>query len=215
MARSGSKTGAKKHAAPESDKRSQILRTAQRLFVREGFDEVTMDALAQAVPVSKPTLYNHFKDKNALFVAVMRNRCDFIAGGIEQVLMKEEDNVERALTQVGIQFLSVVLSPEAVGIQRMAVTQAPHFPELGGLFYKSGPLRCKAIVAEYLEKLHVRGKLNVPNAMRASEVFFSMVVGRMQMRLLLGVDKKIEMAEIKEHIRYVVGVFLRGQQPAH
>jgi len=196
------------------DKRSQILATAQRLFVSEGFDEVSMDALAQAVPVSKPTLYNHFKDKNALFVAVMRNRCDFISGNIERILLKKEKSIEQALTELGTQFLSVVLAPEALGIYRMAIIQAQNFPELGDLFYKSGPMRCKAVFAEYLERLHERGELNVPHAMRASEVFFSMLVGRMQMRLLLGIDKHIEMKEIKEHIRYVVGVFLRGQQPA-
>jgi hypothetical protein len=40
-----------------------------------------------------------------------------------------------------------------------------------------------------------------------------MLVGRMQMRQLLGVDKHISPKEIREHIHYAVKVFLRGQQP--
>jgi TetR/AcrR family transcriptional repressor of mexJK operon len=197
----------------ESTKRTQILKVAQRLFVKQGYGEVSMDALAEAVPVSKRTLYNHFKDKKALFVAVMQNRCGFISSSIEHILLKEPGDLEETLTEMGRQFLSVVLQPEAINIYRTAITQVAHFPDIGKLFYASGPMRCKELFADYLKGQHQRGTLHVSDPTRAANLFFSMLVGRMHMRLLLGVDKRIPQTEISEHIHYVVGVFLRGQMP--
>ena len=60
---------------PGLDKRGQIIKTAGAMFIEHGYGAVSMDALAEAVPVSKPTLYNHFGDKKALFLAVMEDRC--------------------------------------------------------------------------------------------------------------------------------------------
>src|SRR5271155_1772711 len=103
----------KKQDRGESDKRALILKAAQKLFVTQGYAEVSMDALADAVPVSKRTLYNHFRDKKALFIAVMQSRCQFIADSIKEILVVDRQDVEEALTACGRQFLDVVLRPEA------------------------------------------------------------------------------------------------------
>jgi TetR/AcrR family transcriptional repressor of mexJK operon len=210
--------GRKKREEGTGEKRELILKAAQKLFVTQGYSDVSMDALALAVPVSKRTLYNHFSDKKALFTAVMTRRCQFMADSIKEILVKDEQNVEQTLTVCGRHFLDVVLHPDAINIYRTAITQAPHFPDMGKLFYESGPKRSMKILAEYLGSylttLDSRGILHVPDSMRAAGVFFSMLVGRMQMRILLGVDKRIGRKEIEDHIGYVVQVFLCGNQPA-
>ena len=45
------------------DMRGLILSTAERLFVREGYEKVTMRRIAQAMEYSPTTIYRHFKDK--------------------------------------------------------------------------------------------------------------------------------------------------------
>jgi TetR/AcrR family transcriptional repressor of mexJK operon len=203
----------KKQVPEESTKRALILKTAQKLFMEQGYAEVSMDALADAVPVSKRTLYNHFHDKKALFTAVMESRCQFISGSIAEILMQEDKSARQVLTETAKQFLSVVLKPQAVNIHRTAIMQVSHFPELGKLFYESGPMRCMGILGDYLSKLHKRGELSIPDTTQAAGVFFSMILGTLQKRLLLGVDKQISQKEIDKHIQYVVDVFLRGQKP--
>lgn len=47
-----------------------ILDHAQRLLVREGFQNLNLDALAEAVEYSKGTLYLHFESKEDLALAV-------------------------------------------------------------------------------------------------------------------------------------------------
>jgi len=47
-----------------------ILQAAMVLFMERGYRAVTIDAVAEAAGVSKPSVYYHFADKGSLFVAV-------------------------------------------------------------------------------------------------------------------------------------------------
>lgn len=49
-----------------------ILEAAEILFAQKGFDAVSMSAIASLANTSKPNIYHHFKNKNDLYVAVMK-----------------------------------------------------------------------------------------------------------------------------------------------
>ncbi len=51
-------------------RREKILTVAEGLFARHGFRAVTMEGVAEAVSMSKATVYGYFRNKNALFEAV-------------------------------------------------------------------------------------------------------------------------------------------------
>jgi AcrR family transcriptional regulator len=51
-------------------KRLAILKAAAVLFSRHGFKRASIDLIAEAAKVAKPTIYAHFEDKDALFAAV-------------------------------------------------------------------------------------------------------------------------------------------------
>jgi AcrR family transcriptional regulator len=53
------------------DARQRILDEAAHLFLAGGYHAMSMREIAEAVGVSKPALYYHFKDKEALFVALL------------------------------------------------------------------------------------------------------------------------------------------------
>ena len=57
----------------ESDKqrmRTRILETAMKLFLKEGYERVTIRAIAQAIEYSPATLYLYFRDKNEILFAL-------------------------------------------------------------------------------------------------------------------------------------------------
>src|ERR1700683_1998112 len=103
--------GRKKQNPEDSEKRGLILAMAAKMFMSQGYSQVSMDALAEAVPVSKRTLYNHFKDKKALFTAVMQHRCHLLFGKLEQS-MKDNQSVEATLKAIGRQFLDLVMASD-------------------------------------------------------------------------------------------------------
>jgi AcrR family transcriptional regulator len=59
---------ARPRAATYDDQREQILARAAELFARQGFNATTMNQLAAACGVTKPTLYHYFTDKSSLLL---------------------------------------------------------------------------------------------------------------------------------------------------
>lgn len=53
--------------------RARIQQEAARLFVASGYHGVSMREVAEAVGVTKPALYHHYADKEALFLAMLDN----------------------------------------------------------------------------------------------------------------------------------------------
>lgn len=49
-----------------------ILEAAEILFAEKGFDAVSMSAIAGLAKTSKPNIYHHFKNKNNLYLAIMK-----------------------------------------------------------------------------------------------------------------------------------------------
>jgi AcrR family transcriptional regulator len=54
-------------------RREQLIEVATRLFARSGYDATTTAAIAYAAGVTEPILYRHFKSKQELFVAIVRD----------------------------------------------------------------------------------------------------------------------------------------------
>ena len=53
--------------------KKQILDAARYLFARDGYDSVTMRAIAERIEYSPRTLYLHFQDKEVLIRELCRN----------------------------------------------------------------------------------------------------------------------------------------------
>ena len=53
------------------EKRTAILVAARELFVHQGVDRVSMDAIAAKAAVSKRTVYDYYGDKRRLFLAIL------------------------------------------------------------------------------------------------------------------------------------------------
>jgi AcrR family transcriptional regulator len=56
-----------------AQRRSQLIEVATKLFARGGFDATTTAAIAYAAGVTEPILYRHFRSKQEMFVAIVRD----------------------------------------------------------------------------------------------------------------------------------------------
>jgi AcrR family transcriptional regulator len=52
------------------NQRERILDTAERLFIQEGIDNVSISAIADAVRIARRTLYQYFPDKQEISWAI-------------------------------------------------------------------------------------------------------------------------------------------------
>lgn len=205
--------GRKKQNPEESVKRSRILEAASDMFMRMGYKAVGMDALCEAVPVSKRTLYNHFSDKKALFSAVMQQCCQPLFDSLKASLAGCGGPRE-CLTGFADRYLDLVLDPGAINLYRIAMTEAPQFPELGALFYECGPKRSSEVLAGYLRGLHEGGVLHIPEPELAAHFLLGMLKSRPQMQCMMGMSGGISDADKRLIARYAVQVFLTGHPAA-
>jgi AcrR family transcriptional regulator len=57
-------------------RREQLMEVATKLFAKHGYEATTTAAIAESAGVTEPILYRHFKNKQELFVAIVRHMSD-------------------------------------------------------------------------------------------------------------------------------------------
>ena len=73
-------------------RRDEILRTATDLFSERGYNEVTMEEIAEDMGVSKGTIYNYFSSKENLYLEILKESFE----AIEALLHEEVENSDPA-----------------------------------------------------------------------------------------------------------------------
>ncbi|MFB9995255.1 TetR/AcrR family transcriptional regulator [Deinococcus oregonensis] len=94
--------------------RTRIQTEAARLFVASGYHGVSMREVAEAVGVTKPALYHHYADKEALFLAMLDGT---LAGLARLVAHAGEQQGIRAQLEVLVSDLVASAPAQRVGLQ--------------------------------------------------------------------------------------------------
>ena len=68
-----------------ADQREQILAQAARLFAERGYSGTSMNEVASACGVSKPTLYHYVRDKDQLLVEIAETHVNRLVAQTEEV----------------------------------------------------------------------------------------------------------------------------------
>ena len=82
---------------PRPARRRQLLGAAQEVFVAQGYHAAAMDEIAERAGVSKPVLYQHFPGKLELYLALLDESVDELAGLVREALSSTTDNRQRVL----------------------------------------------------------------------------------------------------------------------
>jgi len=210
-----------KHHAPvknqpgrpkDTIKREAIVRAATTLFMKNGYELTSMDAVAKKADVSKLTIYSHFTDKVDLFKEVVRVRCNKLATP-ESFITLAKMPVEQALFQIGFEVASVVFSPDSVHLQRILQAEAVRHPEVVKTFYDAGPKRIREAFTELLKDFHRQGQISIADPKRATEQFFSLLKGEKILKTLMLLDPPPSPNEIQKHTKATVEFFLAAYRP--
>jgi TetR/AcrR family transcriptional regulator, mexJK operon transcriptional repressor len=131
-------------------KRAAILDGARAVFMREGFAQGSVDAVAAEAGVGKQTIYRHFRSKEALVEALVEAMC---APEVLEPPPKSLPAGER-LRELLLAFTAGVASPETVRLYRAIVAEADRAPGLGRLFWEAGPRQIRAVIAQLWAEEH-------------------------------------------------------------
>ena len=188
-------------------RRERLVRLAAPLFLKKGYDNVSIDEIIGVVGGSKATIYAWFGGKAELFEAVVRQKCDDVTLAIE---VDAKGSLEAQLTQIGQSFLATVLSPPILEFHRLMVSIGRTFPDAGRLFFESGPVSAYSIVASWIAKHQKAGDLIDEDPYRLAVLFLDMLIGEHQLGWLTSTPRAARRDKIDETVRIAVKIFLRG-----
>jgi TetR/AcrR family transcriptional repressor of mexJK operon len=190
-------------------KRQAVLDAAKRLFPLHGFDGVSMEAIAAEAGVSKLTVYSHFGDKDALFAATIRAKCEEM---LPPALFSAppKGSIRRQLATIARAFFALVTSPEAIGMHRVMSMQMATDSRLPQMFWEAGPKRVQDGFADFLRAKIEAGQLEIPDVQRASSQFFCLLKGELHARLSCGCAVAMDAKEVDAHLKATVDLFLRA-----
>jgi TetR/AcrR family transcriptional regulator, mexJK operon transcriptional repressor len=186
----------------------QILAAARKVFMELGYGAASMDAIARQAGASKATLYTHFDGKDALFAALIVMECKHFS---EQIGRRAFDgpDIRVALRSLAEDFNNLLCTDESLAMYRIVVAEAPRFPELGRIFYESGPKVMINRVADLLAGAAKRGLLEIRDPRVAAVQFISLVRGDSHLTRILGL-KATSKNVAADYIEGGVDLFLAG-----
>lgn len=75
--------------------RQRILRASRQLFSGKGYEETTIEDVAERADISKATLYNYFPSKDSLLMGIAEAELEDVRRLIAEELQNEPSAVER------------------------------------------------------------------------------------------------------------------------
>lgn len=156
--------------AEDSAKRRQIVEGARSVFLARGFDAASMADIAKEAGVSKGTLYVYFTNKEQLFAEIVKLECATHAEGAFELDPGNPD-VETALIRLGTNFVGFLCTPEKAASLRVVIGIAERKPEIGQVFYETGPAFGVARLRDYLEAQVKAGVLKIEDCEVAASQF--------------------------------------------
>ena len=191
-------------------KRRKILDGARQVFLEVGFERASVDAIAARAGVAKATVYNHFADKAALFVASASEQADDLRARFLAELTEPDGDVAEALRRVGEKIVRATIEPGFVSAYRQACAEVERFPEIGRTLFERGPTIVYERLAAYLGRWGERGALDITDLHNAAIELLFLIHGNLFVRAQLGVLDDPDGAEVRETVRRGVEVFLRA-----
>ncbi|MFC9473159.1 TetR/AcrR family transcriptional regulator [Nocardia sp. NPDC056952] len=172
-------SGGRPHGG-DPGKRRAILDAAIDTFLRDGYERATLDVIAERAGVAKQTAYNHFGDKQTLFLAAVDDERSRVAAnfGTDITGTDQADDLDAttALVEIGHLVLRVLLDERASALRRLVISEVARIPSLRPACADGEPKQLVTQIADLLRRRSDRGELDVDDPSTAARQFVSLLV---------------------------------------
>lgn len=186
-----------------SEIQGRLLEAAKQVFLSVGY-QASVDEIAQRAGIAKQTLYNHFKSKERLFVAVIRQAATPSAESLDAPGLA----LRERLIRFGQTLRGHAFSPEGLALYRLVVAEAPRIPADAELLWAAGAGAVHERLAQVLRAADAAGELRVPVPEFAADMLLSMLLTFDRLRPLYGLPTRD--GDPTTRPEHIVGLFLRA-----
>jgi AcrR family transcriptional regulator len=189
-------------------RRQSIIDAAMREFSDKGFSGASMDVIAAAAGLTKPTLYQYFPSKEELFNAMMTEERDEML-----------DVFQRPPTTAGMvgelhafawRYADIVMRPDMLSLARLIISEAQRFPDIGRAYQASGPDHVLRGMVDYLTRQRTLNRLSFDDAELAAEDLWGLILSAPRNKALHIPDYVPDRTDLERYVRNGLTVFLRA-----
>jgi AcrR family transcriptional regulator len=175
---------------------NKLQKVAADLFLRRGYEGVTVDKIVELAGGSKSTIYSEFGGKCGLFLSSIENLCRESNEPLAKIDYTGLD-LEESLKKLSFHILKLITAKRSVELHRLAIGETANCPEVGEAWYTHGPARTASFIRSVLEShRHELRKTTVPME-RMAVILHDSLTGDTLYRLLAGVGKHKNDTELK------------------
>jgi TetR/AcrR family transcriptional repressor of mexJK operon len=208
-------SGAGRAVGGAGPKGEAIAQAALRLFLRDGYERTSVDAIAAEAGVSKRTIYNRYGDKENLFLSVlMETSAAMLAafGRIADTHLGEITDVQADLTAFARDVaINLLQAPERIAMTRLMMAEAPYFPAL--LRAQMRPQTMTSTIARALGRLAEAGRLEIADPIEAADHLSALTFGQINNKSMFGAVP-VSDSDIERMVVGGVAAFVRAYRPA-
>lgn len=154
-------------------KRTAILGAARELFVQEGYELTSVDAIAARAGVSKRTVYDHFGDKERMHSAVLEEVTETLTSAVQAALegeLKPGCDVRAGLLAFVRRVATEALpSSDYADFRRLTTNRSPRRRN-----FRSTAAGPKEMFVRRIEEFASEGVINTGHPRRAAEHFIAL-----------------------------------------
>jgi AcrR family transcriptional regulator len=196
---------AKRERCTADVRRRAILEAATAVFLERGYAGASMDAVVERAGGSKASIYAMFGNKEGLLSALVAEAAEALAASVAALPLDQP--IARSLSEFGERFLKLILSPSRLALYRLVVGESGRMPELGDLFYRTGPEALNRSLADFFRVHMQRGTIEPGDPERLANYFLGALRADLHLRSLFNPTRTPSPREISAHVEYVVSTF--------
>jgi AcrR family transcriptional regulator len=187
-----------------------MLQAAANIFMEQGFEAASMEAVAKAAGISKKTIYAFVETKEQLFEEVMKAHVAAQDRPRPDASPTTVAAVEDALADFLSRLAHFILGPFAVGLFRLTIAESERFPHIAQTFYREGALRSVHQLEDWLQLQHQKGLLDLEDVHEGAVMLTSMVILEPLRAAALGVAPLPGHDAMEKRAHTAARIFVRG-----
>lgn len=195
-------------------KHDAIVHAATVIFLRDGFTNASVDAIAAEAGVAKQTIYNHFRDKEDLFVSVMRAAQHRLGSELELSAFADwlgaSDDLGRDLRAFGRESIRRLLRDDIVALRNLIMAERDRHPQLLREWARPR-VGLELALARAIGIQAKRGRLDAPDPVLAARQLTMVLFNEATMRSLYA-SQRLGDPDIEEIVDAGVAMWLRCYQ---
>ena len=185
----------------------KLQKVAADLFLKRGYEGVTVDKIVELAGGSKSTIYSEFGGKCGLFISSVENLCRESNEPLTKIDYTGL-NLEQSLKKLSFHILKLITAKRSVELHRLAIGEALNCPEVGEAWYMHGPARTASFIRSVLESHQDELRKTPIPIERMAVMLHDSLTGDILYRLLAGVGKHENDAELERRASAAVDVIL-------